>query len=133
MTNHNLYSNIKIKKSLTDKYCPTSNFMIRGTSMTNESRALSMFCNDFEKIENYESAISDKNQVWDCHHRLETHNSDGEQRLVSLSIKELKAFDMYYHRPSEELIFIPHSEHISMHSKIRYTKTKYPTFRLCLH
>lgn len=84
--------------------------------------ALKMFCEDFEKIENYEQALNDETQKWDCHHRLETHNSDGEKRSVTLSIEELKAFDMYFHRPPEEFIFIPHSEHISMHSKIRYSR-----------
>ena len=35
-------------------------------------------CEDISLIENYESAISDKTEMWDCHHRLETHDENGE-------------------------------------------------------
>ena len=34
-------------------------------------------CEDISLIENYESAISDKTEMWDCHHRLETHDENG--------------------------------------------------------
>ena len=41
------------------------------------------FCNgDITQIENYELAMNDKTQTWHCHHRLETHDSDGQKRLV---------------------------------------------------
>lgn len=72
-------------------------------------------CEDMSKIENYDKMLSNTSQVWDCHHRLETHNSDGERRLVDLSIKELQALDMYYDRPASELIFLTHSEHCKLH------------------
>ena len=71
------------------------------------------FCKEPEKIENYEKAKKDNFIGWDCHHRLETHNSDGERRLVDITKKELKALGMYYNRPSSELIFLPRSEHSS--------------------
>ena len=74
------------------------------------------FCTEPEKIENYDKAISDTDEIWACHHRLETHNSDGERRLVDLSIKELQALDMYYDRPASELIFIKPSEHSTLHN-----------------
>lgn len=74
-------------------------------------------CRHPELIENYEKAIADETQVWECHHRLETHNSDGERRLVELSVDELIALGMYYDRPPEELIFLTHSEHNSLHQK----------------
>lgn len=83
--------------------------------MINE--AVKDFCKDFTKIENYDKAIADTTQTWHCHHRLETHNSDGEKRLVNLSIKELKALDMYYNRPPEEFTFLTQEEHKSLHSK----------------
>ena len=51
-----------------------------------------------------EKAKADNFIGWDRHHRLETHNSDGERRLVNLTVDELKALDMYYNRPAEELI-----------------------------
>ena len=71
------------------------------------------FCKEPEKIENYEKAKKDNFIGWDCHHRLETHTSDGERRLVDITKKELKALGMYYNRPSSELIFLPRSEHSS--------------------
>ena len=77
------------------------------------------FCRHPELIENYDKAIADTNQMWVCHHRLETHNSDGEKRLVSLSMDELKALDMYFDRPSEELIFMTPFEHRSLHTSFR--------------
>lgn len=73
------------------------------------------FCEgDFTKIENYNKAIVDST-TWDCHHRLETHNSDGERRLVDLTSKELIALGMYYDRPPEELIFMTSLDHHRLH------------------
>ena len=75
------------------------------------------FCKEPEKIENYEKAKVDNFKGWQCHHRLETHNSDGERREVDITREELIALGMYYHRPAEELIFLPRSEHRSLHTK----------------
>ena len=69
------------------------------------------YCKDYENIENYEKAKKDNFEGWHCHHRLETHNSDGERRLVDISMGELIALGMYYNRPPEELIFLTVSEH----------------------
>lgn len=76
---------------------------------------LKYFCSSFTKIENYEQAVNDTAQTWDCHHRLETHNSDGERRLVDISAEELKALDMYYNRPASELIFLTRKDHQGLH------------------
>ena len=84
--------------------------------MINES-GVKKFCKDFKKIENYEKAVNDTTQTWACHHRLETHNSDGEKRLVDIARKELIALGMYYDRPSEELIFLTITEHAKLHRK----------------
>ena len=75
------------------------------------------FCRVPELIENYDKAVADDTQTWDCHHRLETHNSDGEKRLVDISRAELIALNMYYDRPPEELIFLISSEHKNLHNK----------------
>ena len=75
------------------------------------------FCKDYTKIENYDKAIADDTQVWVCHHRLETHTSDGERRLVDLTRLELMALDMYFDRPPEELIFMTPLEHRKLHFK----------------
>ena len=80
------------------------------------------FCKEPEKIENYEKAKKDNFKGWECHHRLETHNSDGERRLVDISQKELIALGMYYHRPAEELIFLPRSEHDAYRKGKRHTE-----------
>ncbi len=74
-------------------------------------------CRTPELIENYDKAIADNTQTWHCHHRLETHNSDGERRSVDLEIEELIALGMYFDRPPEELIFLTESEHSSLHNK----------------
>lgn len=78
------------------------------------------YCTNFEDIENYEQAIADTTQTWQCHHRLETHFSDGNPRPKNALItsSELKALDMYYHRPASELIFLTASEHARIGSVI---------------
>ena len=75
------------------------------------------YCKDYENIENYEKAKADDFKNWEVHHRLETHNSDGERRLVDITADELKALDMYYNRPADELIFMTIYEHSRLHMK----------------
>ena len=75
------------------------------------------YCKNYQDIENYEKAAADNFKCWECHHRLETHNSDGERRLVDISAAELIALEMYYNRPSSELIFMKHGEHSILHKK----------------
>lgn len=74
-------------------------------------------CDNIENVENYEKALADNFEGWHCHHRLETHTSDGERRLVDLTREELKVLGMYYNRPPEELIFLTAKEHHSLHNK----------------
>ena len=75
------------------------------------------YCKDYENIENYEKAKADDFKNWDCHHRLETHTSDGERREVDISRKELKALGLYWNRPADELIFMTRKEHLILHKK----------------
>ena len=75
------------------------------------SHSFERYCKDYENIENYEDAKKDNFKGWHCHHRLETHTSDGERRPVDITQAELKALDMYYNRPAEELIFLTVKEH----------------------
>lgn len=77
---------------------------------------LAMYCKDYTKIENYNKALADKFVGWQLHHRLETHNIDGERRPVDLSAEELKALNMYYNRPPEELILMKRKEHRQLHT-----------------
>ena len=78
---------------------------------------LKYYCKEPEKIENYEKALADNFKNWEVHHHLETHNSDGERRLVDITADELKALDMYYNRPADELIFLTIYEHSRLHMK----------------
>ena len=80
-------------------------------------RSFERYCKDYENIENYDKALADNFKGWCCHHRLETHNSDGERRLVDITVEELQALGMYYHRPASELIFLTISEHSSLHDE----------------
>lgn len=84
------------------------------------------FCKDYTKIENYELAVNDPNEIWVLHHRLETHFSDGTPRSkdVQLTASELKALNMYYNRPPEELIFLTRVEHGSLHRPSEQTRRK---------
>lgn len=66
-------------------------------------------------IENYDKAIADETQTWDCHHRLEI------QGQFRNSAKLMKQCGMYYHIPASQLIFLTHSEHISLHNVGRTT------------
>ena len=75
---------------------------------------------ELTKIENYDKAIADTTQVWDCHHRLEVQ--DGEEVSRSDLIKQ----GLYYHRPAEELIFLTHSEHKKLHSAGKYKQGDIP-------
>ena len=76
-----------------------------------------VYCKNYQDIENYEKALADNFKNWEVHHRLETHNSDGERRLVDITRDELLALGMYWHRPAEELIFLTTSEHNTLHHK----------------
>jgi hypothetical protein len=76
---------------------------------------LKRYCSQLEDIENYELAKADNFIGWDIHHRLETHNSDGERRPIDLTRFELQALDVYYNRPASELIFLKHGDHMRLH------------------
>ena len=73
--------------------------------MIDKKRAIKYCKNDISLIENYDKAIADKTQVWDCHHRRET----------IYSAKELIDIGEYYNRPACELIFLTKSEHTRLH------------------
>ena len=86
--------------------------------MISVAYAESYCCDDISLIENYSKAISDINQVWICHHRLEIQNG------VSVSTKELKSKGLYYKRPANELIFLTEDEHKKLHGKNQRDETK---------
>ena len=80
-------------------------------------RNFERLCKDYKNIENYEKALADNFKGWNCHHRLETHTSDGERRPVDITAAELQALGMYYGRPASELIFLTIYEHSRLHMK----------------
>ncbi len=74
--------------------------------MINE-RCAKRYCKDFTKIENYDKAIADTTQVWECHHRME----------AVYTRKELIKYGLYYKREPHQLIFLTPSEHTKLHFK----------------
>lgn len=62
------------------------------------------FCRHPESIENYEKAIADTTQTWDCHHRLE----------CCFTQKFLKDMGLYFDVDPEALIFLTHKEHCNI-------------------
>ena len=75
------------------------------------------YCKNYQDIENYDKALADNFKGWQCHHRLETHTSDGKRRDVDFTVDELLALGMYLYRPASELIFLTSREHASLHQK----------------
>ena len=65
-------------------------------------------CEDITLIENYEKAISDNIQTWNCHHRKETDEN--------LSLEDLINDNLYWARPANELIFLTKAEHNKIHN-----------------
>ena len=66
------------------------------------------YCNeDISRIENFDKAIADKYQIWDCHHRRE----------MTTPKKELLEIGEYFNRPANELVFITQKEHRALHNK----------------
>lgn len=75
--------------------------------MISKSTVKKYCCEDISLIENYDKAINDPSQTWDCHHRRETvYTAD-----------ELIEIGEYYNRPAVELIFMTKADHNSMHFK----------------
>lgn len=72
------------------------------------SKTISRICyEDPSLIENYEKAIADIINVWECHHRVET--------IMNCTHKELIAKGAYWKRPAHDLIFLTVSDHTKLH------------------
>ena len=68
-----------------------------------------MYCaQPIELIENYDKAIADNTQVWDCHHVWET--------MLGYSKEELIEMNEYYGIPACNLIFLTREEHQRIHA-----------------
>lgn len=66
-------------------------------------------CEDIADIENYDSAINDRELMWECHHRMEISENKSKSQLIKDG--------MYYNRPTAELIFLTPDEHRRIHHK----------------
>ena len=73
------------------------------------------YCRNPELIENYDRAMTDTTQTWDCHHRLES----------CFSSSFLKKMGLYYDQPPEAFIFLTHEEHTSIPHKGRVRTDKW--------
>lgn len=70
-----------------------------------------LFCReDIALIENYDKAVADDSQIWECHHRLEIQGD------ILISVEELIEQGLYYNRPACELVFLTKSEHSKLHA-----------------
>ncbi len=82
----------------------------REYDMINKKACRKYCCEDISKIENYNKAIADKTQTWDCHHRLEVQGQFFNSREL------LKRCGMYWNRPANELVFLTRSKHRKLHT-----------------
>ena len=73
---------------------------------------------EVENIENYEQAMADPLEIWDCHHRYEIYNG----RIISRST--LKNRGLLYNRPASELIFLRHGDHKRLHNENMSEETR---------
>lgn len=72
-------------------------------------RNVQMFCcEDISLIENYDKAINDNTQMYECHHRNEI--------ILNKYVEELIVEDLYFNRPASELIFLTKQEHRKIHT-----------------
>lgn len=73
-------------------------------------RDIQAYCSeDISHIENYQDAVNDKEQMWECHHRAEI------LPCGRFTAAQLKKHGLYWHRPARELIFLRHDEHRRLH------------------
>ena len=87
------------------------------------------FCkDDISMIENYDKAIADTTQTWDCHHRDEVKILPSGMTVIR-SRQDLIDTSRYYGCPANELIFLTRSEHVKLHNTVR-TGERHPLYGL---
>lgn len=74
---------------------------------------------DISLIENYEKAIADKENMWDCHHRDEVRVLPSGL-VVLRTMEELIENGRYYDCPANELIFMKREDHLALHGKYNF-------------
>ena len=78
---------------------------------------------DISLIENYDKAIADHEQIWECHHRDEIKTLPSGI-VVYRSVADLKESGRYWKCPANELIFLTESAHMLLHGQNPKTKMK---------
>ena len=81
---------------------------------------LKKYCDEIEKVENYDLAKADNFKGWVVHHRLEISVNGEEVRTPD----DLDRLGMYYHRPYFELIFMRRTDHQTMHDLAKPRNTE---------
>ena len=89
---------------------------------------LRKYCINFKDIEGYEEAVQSPEQ-YHLHHRKEIETLD-DGTMVIRSRKELIELGLYYNRPAEELIFLKHSDHQSIHKPSANTRSKMSSWQI---
>lgn len=82
------------------------------------SKLAHRYCYEVENIENYEQAMADPLEIWDCHHRYEIYNGH------TISRSTLKNRGLLYNRPASELIFLRHGDHQRLHNENMSEETR---------
>lgn len=81
------------------------------------AKTVKKYCSeDISNIENYDKAIADTTQTWDCHHRNEIRVLHSGM-IAYRSTAELIENNMYYGCLANELIFLTPAEHRRLHHK----------------
>lgn len=81
--------------------------------MINFKKAKSYCKEDISLIENYDKAMEDNTQTWECHHRDEYKVLPSGIAVIR-SRKELIENGRYYKCPANELIFLTREEHMKI-------------------
>lgn len=66
-----------------------------------------LYCTDYTKIQNYEEAVNDSENLWVIHHKLG----------LFIPREKLKELGLYFNRPPIELVYLTKEEHSFLHSK----------------
>lgn len=86
-------------------------------------RAKSYCKDDISLIENYDKAIADTTQIWECHHRDEIKVLPSGITVLR-NKEDLIAEDRYYDCPANELIFLTKKEHVRIHLSCKEIQDK---------
>lgn len=71
-----------------------------------DEQHLRKICAEYERVENYEEAVADNENIWIMHHR----------NGVRISKEELERLGLYYNRPPGEFMFLTKADHNRLHN-----------------